>query len=87
MRSVLQHVCSAVIRPAITYRSTVWHAPSDTKEARKDTTAKLAAIQNRCLKVLAWGYKATPFEVLHTEIIMAPIQEYLNVIQAKRNLE
>lgn len=78
-----RQVYSAMIRPAITYGSTVWHAPSNTKDAGKNTTEKLAIIQNRCLRVVAGAYKATPIEVLRAETMMPPMQEYLDLLQAK----
>lgn len=63
--------------------STIWHPPSGIKDARKNTTEKMAAIHNRCLLVVAGAYKETPVEVLHIETMTLPIQEHLEILQAK----
>ena len=51
---------SAVVRPAITYASSVWHVPGSVKEHRKGTEKVLATVQYRCLRVVSGAYKATP---------------------------
>ena len=44
---------------------------------------KLAVIQNRSLRVAAGAYRATPIKVLHAEPMVPPIQEHLDLLQAK----
>lgn len=78
-----RHVYLAVIRPAITYGSTVWYAPAGTKDARKDMAGKLEIMQNRCLRIVAGAYKATPIEVLQAETMLPPMQVHLDQLQAK----
>lgn len=75
-----------VIQPAIIYGSAIWHALSRTKDAKKNITEKLAIIQNRCLKVVAGAYKATLIEVLHAKTMIPPMQEHLNLLQAKTHM-
>lgn len=74
----------AVVRPAITYRSAIWHSPSRTQDARKKkTVGKLAVIQNKCLQTVAGAYKTIPIKVLHAKTMVLPMQEYLDELQAK----
>lgn len=79
----MQDMCIAAVRPAITYGSTVWYAPSGVKDAEKGTAGKLEIIQNRCLRVVAGAYKAMPLEVIQAKPMIPPMQEYLNQLQAK----
>ena len=65
-----RHVYCAVIRPAITYGSAIWHYSSETKGARKGNVNKLAIIQNKGLRVAAGAYRATPIELLHAETMV-----------------
>lgn len=74
-----RHVYLAVIRPAMTYGLTAWHARLDIKDARKSVVEKLAVIQNRCLRAVAGAYKATPIEVLHAETMIMPVQEQFDM--------
>lgn len=78
-----RQVYSAVIRPAIIYGSTVWHTFTGIKEAKRNTTEKMAIIQNRCLQVVAGVYKTAPIEVLHAKTMMLPIQKHLELLQAR----
>lgn len=81
--SRVRRVHTTVVRPAITYGSAVWHAPTGIEDAGKDVTSKLAVVQNRCLRVIVGVYKATPIDVLHAETMMPPIRKYLEALQAK----
>ena len=67
-----RHVYPAVHRTATTFESTVWHAPSRTKDAKKKVCGKL---QNRCLRIVAGAYKATPVEVPRAENMISPMKE------------
>ena len=73
-----RHVYLAVVRPAITYGSTVWYAPAGTKDARKEMAGKLEVVQNRCLRIVAGAYKATPIEILQAKTMMPPMQVHLD---------
>lgn len=77
-----RQVYSAVVRPAMGYGSIVWHSPTGTKDARKNTVAKMEVMQNKCLRTIAGAYRATPVEVLQAETLIPPIKEYLNQRQA-----
>lgn len=71
-----RHVYPAVYRTATTYESTVWHASSGTKDAKKRNVARiLGVIQNRYLRIVAGVYKATSIEVLRAENMMSPVKE------------
>lgn len=47
-----RQVYSAVVRPAMTYGSTIWHMPKDIKKL-KTSTEKLSIMQNKCLRTIA----------------------------------
>ena len=66
----------AVVRPALAYSAGVWHTPG-TGSAR-GLAAKLQPIQNKCLRVVAGAYKATPVRALETETHTPPIDLYLD---------
>lgn len=65
----------------MTFGSALWHAPTGIKGARKDVTNKLAVVQNKCLRLVAGAYKATPIDVLHAETIVPPVREHLEMLQ------
>lgn len=69
---------TAVVRSAMTYGSALWHAPTGIKG---DVTNKLAVVQNKCLRLVAGAYKATPIDVLHAETIVPPVREHLEMLQ------
>ena len=77
-----RQVYTAVVRPAMTYGSIVWHTPKDVNR-NKSITSNLAVIQNRCLRTVAGAFKATPIPVLEAETHIAPIDVYLDQLQAK----
>ena len=77
-----RQVYTAVVRPAMTYGSIVWHTPKDVNR-NKSITSKLAVIQKRCLRTVAGAFKATPILVLEAETHIAPIDVYLDQLQAK----
>lgn len=63
-----RHVYTAVVRPAITYGSTVWYERSSKKGTMPTwMNGKLNRIQNRCLRTIAGAYKATPVTELEQE--------------------
>ena len=77
-----RQVYTAVVRPAMTYGSIVWHTPKDVNR-NKSITSNLAVIQNRCLRTVAGAFKATPIPVLEAETHIVPIDVYLDQLQAK----
>ena len=77
-----RQVYSAVVRPAMTYGSTVWHMPKEVKKS-KTSTSKLSVMQNNCLRTIAVAFKATPISVLEAETFIAPIDTHLDMLQAQ----
>jgi hypothetical protein len=74
-----RQVYSAVVRPAIAYGAAVWHTPiKGPKEVAQGMAAKLERIQNKCLRVVAGAYKATPIRSLEVETFTPPIDLYLD---------
>ena len=66
----------------MTYGSTVWHMPKEVKKS-KTSTSKLSVMQNNCLRTIAGAFKATPIPVLEAETYIAPIDVYLDTLQAQ----
>ena len=77
-----RQIYNAVIRPAVAYGAAIWHTPTPTKGPKSfkpaGPVAKLAKIQNKCLRVIAGAYKATPTSVFKTETSIPPLDLYLN---------
>ena len=71
-----RQVYSAVVRPALAYSAGVWHTPG-TGLAR-GLAVKLQPIQNKCLRVVAGAYKATPVKALEIKTYTPPINLYLD---------
>ncbi|MBD0310811.1 MAG: hypothetical protein ICV80_22770 [Microcoleus sp. T1-bin1] len=70
---------TSVVRPALTYGSTVWHTP---KEKKTGLINKLAVIQNKCLRNISGAFRATPVPVLEAETHIAPMNCHLDYLQA-----
>ena len=79
--SKARQVYIAVIRPAMTYGSAVWHTPKEIKKS--SLTEKLSVMQNRCLWTVASAFKATLILVLEAETFIALIDSHLDQLQAK----
>ena len=77
-----RQIYTAVVRPAITYGSTIWHMPKDIKKSN-GISNKLAVIQNKCLRTIAGAFKATPIAVLEAETYIAPIDIHLDQLQTQ----
>jgi hypothetical protein len=71
-----RQVYSAVVRPALAYGAGVWHTPG--RDSARGLAAKLLPIQNKCLRVVAGAYKATPIRALETETYTPPLDLYLD---------
>ena len=78
-----RHVYIAVIRPAMTYGSAVWHSPPGAGGKLESAENKLSVVQNRCLRKIAGAYKATPIRSLEAETHISPISLHLSQLQAK----
>ena len=74
-----RRVYTAVIRPAMTYGSTVWHTPKEVKKSA--VSNKLAVIQNKCLRAVTGAFRATPVAVLEAESHIPPITNHLDHLQ------
>jgi hypothetical protein len=74
-----RQVYSAVVRPALTYGAAIWHTPTKGPNGKvQGLAAKLEKIQNKCLRVVAGAYRATPIRSLETETFTPPIDLYLD---------
>jgi hypothetical protein len=71
-----RQVYSAVVRPALAYGAGVWYIPG--RDSARGLAAKLLPIQNKCLRVVAGAYKATPVRALETETYTPPLDLYLD---------
>lgn len=79
--SKARQVYTAVVRPAMTYGSSVWHTPKHIQKS--SSTEKLAVLQNKCLRTIAGAFKAMPIPVLEAETFITPIDIHLDQLQAK----
>lgn len=76
-------IFKAVVRPAITYASSIWRSPEGLTTHLKRLENKLRIIQNSCLRTVSGAYKATPIRVLEAESFIEPLAMHMNYIQAK----
>ena len=77
-----RQVYTAVVRPAMTYGSTIWHMPKEIQKSNVISN-KLAVIQNKCLRNIAGAFKATPIAVLKAETFIASIDIHFDQLQAQ----
>ena len=80
--SKARQVYIAVVRPAMTYASAVWHTPKEIGKS-KAATSKLAVMQNKCLRTITGAFRATPIPVLETETHVTSIESHLEELQVK----
>jgi hypothetical protein len=78
-----RQIYTAVVRPALAYGSSVWHSPRGLgseggQQGPAGPAAKLARIQNKCLRTVAGAYRATPVPVLETETYVPPLDLHLD---------
>lgn len=59
------------------------HAKNRHPKKLKTSTDKLTVMQNKCFQVIAGAFKATLILVLEAETFIAPIDVYLDQLQAK----
>lgn len=78
-----RQVYTAVIRPALTYGSPVWHTPETLRHSRKTVNKKLQTIQNTGIRRVLGAYKATPTAVLEAEAGIPPIDLHIDSLQLK----
>lgn len=75
-------VYSMVIRPIMTYGALAWH------QARGDgldrvLAGSIAPLRNRCLRVIAGAYRATPVSTLEAEAYILPLSLYLDALASR----
>src|SRR3982074_1384771 len=74
-----RQVYSAAIRPALAYGAVVWHTPAkETNLGPRGLANKLQTIQNKCLRIVAGVYKATPTQSLEVETYTPLLDLYLD---------
>jgi hypothetical protein len=74
-----RQVYSAVVRPSLAYGAAVWHFPTKGPNGKaQGMAAKLAGIQNKCLRIVAGAYRATPIQTLEVETHIPPIDLYFD---------
>ena len=78
-----RQVYTAVVRPAMTYGSSVWHTPSELKDTSKSLINKMSIMQNKCLRVISGAYRATSVRVLKAETQIASMRIHLDQLQAQ----
>jgi hypothetical protein len=66
-------IYASVIRPVITYGSTVWYSPQDTKTARKGVEKVLDTLQAKSLRSVLGAYRAVHPRILEKESQVLPI--------------
>lgn len=68
-----RRIYSAVVRPTMSYGSTVWHSlPLGYKGLPNSAENKLSVIQKRCLRIVSGAYKATPIRALRPRHMFLP---------------
>src|ERR1700716_4174343 len=79
-----RQVYIVVVRPALAYGAAIWHNPSKEPNKRAQGIAvQLQPIQNKCLRIVAGAYKATPIQSLEVETYTPPLDLYLDSRLAK----
>jgi hypothetical protein len=73
-----REIYTKVIRSAIAYGASAYHAPTEQEGAPRGIAVALELIQNDCLRVVTGAYKATPIRHLESEASCPPIDLYLN---------
>jgi hypothetical protein len=91
--TMARQIYSAVVRPALAYGAAVWQpipqralADREGEHMLKEPAAKLASVQNRCLRVVAGAYKATPVAALEVETFTPPLDLHIAANIAKFRL-
>jgi hypothetical protein len=74
-----RQVYIAVVRLAMAYGAAAWHTPAKGPNGKvQGVAAKLERIQNKCLRVVAGAYRATPIRSLEVETCTPPLDLYLD---------
>jgi hypothetical protein len=72
-----RQVYTMVIRPAMTYAAHTWHQPAVERGRGLALSNRLQKIQNKCLRVVTGGFRATPIKSLETLAHVPPLDLYL----------
>ena len=72
-----RQVYTMVVRPAMAYAAHVWHQPAAERGQGLGLTRKLQKIQNKSLRIVTGGYKATPIQSLETLAHVPPLDLFL----------
>ena len=68
-----RQIYTSVVRPLITYAAPVWVTETT---VRSSGFRKLESIQNKALRTITGGYKATPTRLLEAETFIPPLSLY-----------
>ena len=79
-------VYTAVVQPALAYRTPIWFLPKGKEATRPSLIHPLEVIQNHCLRTIARAYKATPILLLESETGILLTQDYFSKLQAQYQL-
>lgn len=77
-----RHIYQAVVVPAITFGSNVWHTPAGLPSARKWVHRKCEKIQNIGLRSVSGCFKATPARIMEKETAVPPMELKLSSLRA-----
>jgi hypothetical protein len=76
-------IYKTIIRSAVIYVLTIWHASHDRSNNVVDTTTKFIKMQQQCLKMINDSFKTTSTQILEVEIYVKFIQLHLAHLQIK----
>lgn len=76
-----RHIYQAVVVPAITFGSTVWHTPEGVHGSRKWVSRACQKIQNIGLRSVSGCFKATPALVMEKECHIPPMELKLTALR------
>jgi hypothetical protein len=72
-----RQVYTMVIRPAMAYAALAWHQPASSRGQGLAMTRAFQKVQNKCLRSVTGGFKATPIRSLETLAHVPPLDLYL----------
>ena len=68
-----------VVLPAISYATQIWHSPKGFGMKERIKLDALEKLQNKCLRIITGGYKATAIEDLQREANIGPLRSTLDI--------